>query len=81
MAAIVALAATLGAGIVVVALRPSGKRPAATAAPPPPAPVVTGSLEVVSDPAGAAVEIDGSPRGVDQVPNGLSFRSGGGGGS
>ena len=67
MAAIVALAATLGAGIVVVALRPSGKRPAATAAPPPPAPVVTGSLEVVSDPAGAAVEIDGSPRGTTPV--------------
>ena len=67
MAAIVALAATLGAGIVVVALRPSGKRPAAAAAPPPAPAVVTGSLEVVTDPAGATVEIDGSPRGTTPV--------------
>lgn len=57
----------MGAGIVVVALRPSGKRPAAAAAPPPAPAVVTGSLEVVTDPAGATVEIDGSPRGTTPV--------------
>ncbi|MEZ4403731.1 MAG: serine/threonine-protein kinase [Kofleriaceae bacterium] len=61
-AGLVAAAAAIGATVVVVALRP-GQRPVPAAAPA--APVA--SLEVVTDPAGAAVEIDGVPRGTTPV--------------
>jgi serine/threonine protein kinase len=70
MAAVVAVAAALGAAIVVIALRPT-PRPAPTAsmASEQPAIVVaaTASLEVVSDPSGAAVTVDGTNRGVTPV--------------
>ena len=72
MAAMVAAAATLGAAIVVIALRPSHKPAAITADAAVPA-ATTGSLEVVSDPPGAAVSIDGAPRGTTPIIiNGLA---------
>lgn len=68
-AAMVAGAAALGAAIVVVALRPSERpatKPAAGSADAPPA-VTTGALEIVTEPAGAIVELDGEPRGTTPV--------------
>ncbi|MBK9036257.1 MAG: serine/threonine protein kinase [Myxococcales bacterium] len=64
MAAVVAVAATIGATTVVIALRPSKRPPAAAGPAAAPSPVLTGSLEIVSDPAGATVEVDGAARGV-----------------